>query len=131
MFKNAFDVGLLLLRLAFGSMMIYGHGWGKLMRFFADDPIKFSDPIGVGVLPSLVLAVFAEVVCSFLVSIGWLTRWAVIPLAITMFVASFISHGGDPFSRMEKPLMYLVVFIAIFLLGPGKYSVDGLLKKKA
>jgi putative oxidoreductase len=32
--------------------------------------------------------------------------------------------GGDWFGDMELPVLYLVAFIVIFLLGPGKYSVD-------
>ena len=37
------DIALLLLRLTFGGAMIYGHGWGKLMRFFGDDLIKMPN----------------------------------------------------------------------------------------
>ena len=28
------------------------------------------------------------------------------------------------FSRKEKSLMYLIAFIVIYFIGPGKYSVD-------
>jgi putative oxidoreductase len=44
----------------------------------------------------------------------------------TMFVAAFIVHmaGGDPFGRVEKPLLFLVGFIVIMMMGPGKYSID-------
>jgi putative oxidoreductase len=43
-----------------------------------------------------------------------------------MFVAAFIVHmaGGDPFGRVEKPLLFLVGFIVIMMMGPGKYSID-------
>ncbi len=127
-FKQRIDLGLLLLRLFFGAAMIFGHGWGKLMRFFGNGPIIFSDPIGVGMEISLGLVVFAELVCAFLVLLGFLTRWVVIPLILAMLVAAFIAHGGDPFVKMEKALMYLVVFFVLFLTGPGKYSIDALRK---
>ena len=41
------DIALLLIRIIFGGAMIYGHGWGKLMRILGDDPIKFADPFGL------------------------------------------------------------------------------------
>ncbi len=68
------DLALLLLRLTFGGMMIYGHGWRKLLRLFGDEPIKFRDVFGMGPEVSLVLAVFAEVLCALLRA-GRLSPW--------------------------------------------------------
>ncbi len=124
------DIALLLLRLAFGGAMIYGHGWGKLMRFFGEDPIKFADPFGIGIIPSLSLATFAEVLCAILIMFGAFTRWASIPLIVTMAVALFYVHIADPFGRQEKALLYLVAFISLFLTGAGAYSVDAKWLKK-
>ena len=124
------DIALLLLRFTVGSMMLYSHGWRKLMKFFSDDPIGFADPIGLGMLTSLVLVVFAEVFCSFLLIIGLGTRLATTPLMITMLVAIFIIHWDDPFSKKEFAILYLVPYIVIFLMGPGRYSLDALITKK-
>jgi putative oxidoreductase len=41
-----------------------------------------------------------------------------------MAVASFIAHGADDFGTKEKALLYLVSFVTIILVGPGKFSVD-------
>ena len=42
-----------------------------------------------------------------------------------MFVAAFIVHLSDPFSRMEKAILFLAVFVFFFMIsGPGKYSID-------
>ena len=101
------DIALLLLRLTFGLSMIIGHGLGKGERLFGSDPIKFADPFGVGPEISLVLAVFAEVICSGLLAIGLFTRWSLIPLVITMSTAVFIIHAGDDFSGKEKALLFL------------------------
>lgn len=123
------DISLLLLRLTFGSLMLIQHGWGKMMKFFADDPIKFADPIGVGVVPSLGLAVFAEVICAALLIIGLYTRLAAVPLIITMLVAVFIVHAGDPLGKLELGIVYLVPYIILAMLGAGKYSLDAQLLK--
>jgi len=86
--------------------------------------MAFSNPIGIGEGPSLFLAVIGEFVAPILIIIGYKTRFAAIPVILTMLVAAFIAHGADPFNVKEKALLYAVIFIAIFLLGPGKYSLD-------
>ena len=85
---------------------------------------EFANPFGIGQAPSLFLAVVGEFICPLLIIIGFKTRWAAIPTAITMFVAGFMIHSADPFATKEKALLYLTVFVVIMLLGPGKYSVD-------
>lgn len=124
------DLGLLLLRLFLGLAILIGHGLGKWVTLFGGGEIKFADPFGMGAIPSLAMAVFAEVICAVLLALGLLTRWALIPLIITMLVASFIVHISDGFGGMEKALLYGVGYVALLLTGPGKYSVDALLKRK-
>ncbi len=117
------DIGLLLLRVT-GAGLLLTHGIPKLSKLFAEGPIQFGDPIGIGAGPSLFLATFAEFLCAVLVLIGLKTRWATIPVIITMAVAALIVHATDPFGAKEKALLFLGIFICIFLLGPGKYSID-------
>ena len=123
------DIGLLLVRLMAGGMMLT-HGIPKLLRFFGDDPIKFADPFGLGPVISLSLAVFAEVICSVLIIIGFKTRLATIPLMLTMLTAAFYAHWNDPFGRKELPLLYFTVFVAILIFGAGKYALDNLQRKR-
>lgn len=124
------DVGLMLLRIFLGATMLLQHGIGKWETLFSRNEIKFADPFGIGATPSLVLAVFAEVICAILLILGYLTRGALIPLIITMFVAVFVIHISDDFGKMEKGLLYGVGFLTLFLTGPGKYSVDKFLQFK-
>lgn len=128
--NNQTDLSLLLLRLVFGGFMILNHGWGKMMKFFADDPIKFADPIGMGMEASLGLAVFAEVICAFLLVIGLFTRWSAVPALITMLVAAFVIHGADSFKDKESALLFGVVYLVLMLVGAGRYSVDGWLAQR-
>ncbi len=116
------NLGLLILRLGF-SIGLMTHGYGKFLRLINGN-FKFSDPIGIGISPSLFLASFGEFIAPIFIIIGWKTRLFTIFPALTMLVAFTIAHDGDPFSRKEKSLMYLIAFIVIYFIGPGKYSVD-------
>jgi len=124
------DYGLLILRLVFGFCMIYGHGWGKAMRLFGAEEIKFADPFGLGPAFSLALAAFAEVICALLVMLGLFTRAAVILLVITMVTAFFVSHFDDPFGQQEKVILFGFAFIALFFTGPGRISLDTQLQRR-
>lgn len=117
----------LVLRLSFGGMMI-SHGWGKFQKLLSGDT-SFADPIGFGEVPTLLLAVLAEFVSPLLLILGFKTKLASILPALTMLVAAFIIHGDDPWRKQEFPLMYFFGFVAIYLLGSGKYSLDWRLKK--
>lgn len=125
------SLGVLVLRLSVGLMMAFAHGLGKIQMFMNSEIIQFADPIGLGHEMSLLLAAGAEFFCSLLLVIGLMTRLATIPLIITMMVAVFIVHANDPFQKMEFGLLYLFPYIAILLMGPGKFSVDYLLTKKS
>ena len=124
--KNNPDIASLILRLAVGGMMLT-HGIPKLMTLFGGGEIKFPNPIGVGATPSLALTVFAEFVCALMILIGFRTKLATIPLAFTMLVAIVAIHWADPFGDKELPVFYLLGAAAVFFLGSGKYSLDGVL----
>lgn len=127
--SKSIDTALLLLRVVFGSFMAYGHGYPKLMRLFGDDPIKFADPFGLGPTASLALAVFAEVFCSVLVIFGVFTRFATVPIIITMLVAAFYANADGGFKDKELALVYLTAFVTLTIAGAGWYSVDAQWRK--
>ena len=105
--NNQYNIAKLILRLGFGGFML-SHGIPKLMKLFAGGVIQFPDPLHVGATTSLILTVFAEVVCAALIVIGYKTKWAAIPLVITMLVAAFVIHGSDPFGKKEFALLYAI-----------------------
>lgn len=115
--------GLLLLRVATGMSMALAHGWPKLERLMGDEP-RFADPFGLGVVPSLVAAIFGELVCGVLIALGLGTRFAAVPFAFTMLVAIFYAHGGDPWNEKEHAFLFLVPALTLMLTGPGRYSFD-------
>ncbi len=116
------DLGLAFFRIAISAMMLT-HGLPKFQKMISGD-FEFGDPIGIGAAPSLFLAVIGEFLCPILIIIGYKTRLVSIPTVITMGVAAFIVHAADPFGTKEKALLFLIAFITIALLGPGKYSID-------
>lgn len=126
---RALDLTMLLLRLCFGGLMLFLHGLPKLEKLFWGDPSQFADPFGVGPVPSLVLAVFAEFLCSIFLILGLFSRFAVVPLIVTMATVVFLVKGGDPLGEIELAILYLVAYIALLMGGAGYYSLDRMIKK--
>ncbi len=116
------NFGILFLRMTIGGMMLT-HGYGKFLRLL-DGNLKFSDPLGIGSELSFVLVVLAEFFAAIGLIFGFWTRINAFLLSFTMFVAAFIRHGADPFSKQEKPLMFLAVFLVLMFMGGGKHSID-------
>lgn len=127
---TSLDIGLLLFRVFIAITMIVNHAIPKFQKVIAGGDIQFADPLGIGTENSLYLALFAELFCSVLLLLGFLTRLALIPLIITMMVAAFITHSADSFSIMESSLVFLMSFILLFFTGPGKISLDNLFFNK-
>jgi putative oxidoreductase len=123
---GAFNAAMLMLRLVAGILMLV-IGLEKLTHFekHVPDMINF---LGIGQKASLILVVFAEFFCSAILIIGLFTRFACIPLIITMGVALFKVHHGDFFGDGQTASLFLVCYIVLLLVGPGKISVDNMFK---
>jgi putative oxidoreductase len=116
---------LLLLRGWLGAAMLLNHGLGKLQKF---GTLKdaFPDPLGVGSLTSLSLAVFAEFFCAILLVLGLFTRFAALCLTVTMIVAFTMIHRGalSGENSGELAFIYMAGFVALLIAGPGRFSLD-------
>jgi putative oxidoreductase len=119
------DIGLLVLRVGASGMMAV-HGLEKA-KTFSETAAWFAEvrPLGLPGAAAAGLAIFAELVCSVLVALGWLTRWAALPPLVTMAVAAFQVQMAGGWFAMESAVLYAVVFAAIAFIGPGAYSLDG------
>jgi putative oxidoreductase len=122
-FSPAASLGLLLLRVVTGALLIYGHGWGKLMSF-SERAARFPDPLHIGHDRSLMLVVFAEVGCALFVALGFATRFAAAVLAIMFTIIVTVIHRGDPFGEIELALLYGTVYLCVVFTGAGGYALD-------
>jgi putative oxidoreductase len=125
---NSRNWASLALRLSAALMLL--HGWPKMMNF-SENSADFADPIGIGTSGSLALTVFAEVFCTAFVVLGLFTRVASIPLTICMGVAACVVHSGDSLADREAAISYLLLYVAIFFLGGGRFSLDNYLRKNS
>ena len=124
---GTFNLGVFVLRL-FGLLLLLNHGIGKITHF-SNLEYSFYDLLNIGHRWSLVLCIFAEVFCAGLLALGLFSRAAALVLVINFSVASFMAMKGQALANRESALMYLGVFVALLLMGPGKYSVDGAMGK--
>ncbi|WP_316747305.1 DoxX family protein [Pedobacter gandavensis] len=119
---------LLVLRVSIAALMIV-HGYPKLQYLTSGEPIQFMDLFGIGTTASLALAVFAEFFCSIFLLFGLGTRFALLPLIVTMLIAIFMVHAVDPFDKKELACHYLLVYVFLLVSGAGKYSLDRLISR--
>lgn len=124
---SAFNLAMLLLRVGFCGLMI-PHGYDKLVHF-ATYKKDFMNFLGIGSTLSLALVVFSEFFCSLFLLVGLFSRLVVIPLIIGVAVALFKAHNGEIFGDGEHATLFMIGFLVILLVGPGKISADGMMGK--
>lgn len=108
--------------------MIPHHGYAKLVEF-AERKGQFMSFMGLGSTMSFSLVIFAEFFCSLFLIVGLFTRLATIPLLITVLVIMSV-HNWEFFGKHELASAFFIGYLAIFLLGPGKFSLDYLFFKR-
>ncbi len=120
--------GLLILRIGIGAMMIL-HGYPKLLGG-PETWTKIGGSMtafGIHDFPAFwgFMAAFAEGVGGLLFLIGFLFRPALLLLMITMGVAAMHHfNAGEGMKGASHALELGIVFLAMFIIGPGKYSID-------
>ena len=125
------DLGLLLLRVFTGALLIH-HGYEKLANIenFADAfvrPLHLPFPI----LLSYVAA-FSEVIGSWLLITGLLTRMGALAVAGTISVAIYhaIVTAGFNIYLLELLGLYFAAAVAVLASGPGLFSIDELIARR-
>ena len=125
--SSAFNLAMFILRVGAGILMIH-HGYDKLVHFnqYAQHFMHF---FGMSAQVSLSLVIFAEFFCAIFMILGLFTRLAAIPLAIDVAVAVAKGHDIDILGQGEHAALFVLIFITILILGPGRISIDGMITK--
>ena len=122
------DLGLLILRIGIGIIFIF-HGLPKLLggvETWTQIGSAMST-IGINFAPAFwgFMAAFTEAVGGVFIILGLLHRPVALMLVFTMIIALLVHiTGGDSFGIYSNALKGLIVFIALLITGPGKYSID-------
>lgn len=107
----------------FAALVTIPYGVDKIARYDALAVDFFGDPIGIGMEPSLVLTIAAQVGFTILLIAGLQTRLFALLLAFHMAVATKY-HFFDPFKTKVLPMLFLALYLLVAALGAGRYSVD-------
>ncbi len=75
------------------------------------------------------VSIFCEFCCSLFLIAGLLVRLMILPMIASMAVAFFDIHDAM-MPQGELSLIYLIVFIILYAIGPGRYSFDYLIDMK-
>jgi putative oxidoreductase len=128
------DFGLLLLRVGLGGMFIW-HGAPKIFggpEFWAKIGPSVGN-FGIHFLPVFwgFMAGVAEFVGGLCIVLGLFFRIATPLLVIQMTVASsYHLAAGQGLGGASHAIEDGIVFLSLFFIGPGKYSLDELLSAK-
>jgi putative oxidoreductase len=130
--SNLQDIPLLLIRL----ILAYGFYGPAMMKL--NDVSAIADwftNIGIPA-PTLnaYLATYTELAGAMLLTLGLGTRLISIPLIITMLVAIKTVHWENGFNASDNgyeiPVYYMIMLITLLFAGPGRVSLDYLIRKK-
>jgi putative oxidoreductase len=123
--------GITILRVIVG-VVFFVHGLQKALITGMTGVAEFMGQVGLPLpMASAVVVTSIEVVCGLALITGLLTRWAAIPLAITMLVATAVVHRPAGFflpAGYEYALTLLAACTSLSLVGSGACALDNLLR---
>ena len=126
LFKDSLDWAILILRVIPSFYMFYYHGLKKISSTASWEWLGKAAMSVIGIEFGFIffgfLAALSEGVMVWLIFFGIFTRFSSLFVILTMFFASAY-HLADGESA-ESALIYLTIYLVIFILGPGKYSLD-------
>jgi len=117
------DLGLLFLRVSGAVFLLWVHGLPKLLDYTAQ-LLLIEDPFHLGANLTLILAIFAEVLCPLLIIAGVLVRLACLPILFVLLVALLIVHPQWSLFEGQFGWLLLILFTSIFIAGPGRLALN-------
>ena len=126
-FKHSNEWALVILRIIPSFYLFYYHGFKKIIggsgtwEWLGEAAISLLG-INFGFVFFGFLAASSEGVLTWFVMMGIFTRFSSFFIFITMFFAGLYHLvQGD---SGELALIYFTIYFTIFLIGPGKFSLD-------
>ncbi|MFA5619226.1 MAG: DoxX family protein [Weeksellaceae bacterium] len=123
--------GLFLFRLFLGFRIVYGM-WNTI--FDSDKLAQFAAYLSIFKIPSpnvmAPISVSAQIICGIMLILGLETRFVALLMIINFAVALFTVDIHSSIEIMTPTLSMLFGSILLFFEGPGKFSLDGILKKR-
>ena len=128
------DLGLLVVRIGLGLAFLLIHGLPKLQG----GPERWQalgasmSTLGITFAPQFwgFLSAFVETAAGVVLIFGLFYR-PFLPLLIINMIVAVASNIGGQWLKVAYPLEMLIFGFLLFMLGPGKYSLDNLFFKKA
>ncbi|QKV65216.1 DoxX family protein [Pseudomonas sp. 43A] len=121
--ERARDIGLLFLRVSGGLFLLWVHGLPKLLDFTAQLQL-IEDPFHLGSHLTLILAIFAEVLCPLLIVAGLLARLACVPILFVLLVALLVVHPQWSVAEGQFGWLLLILFTTVLIAGPGRLAIS-------
>ncbi|KFF46945.1 MULTISPECIES: DoxX family protein [Pseudomonas] len=116
------DTGLLFLRVSGAVFLLCVHGLPKLLNY--GEQLKLiEDPFHLGGQVTLLLAIFAEVLCPLLIIAGVLVRLACVPILAVLVIALLVVHPEWTLWEGQFGWLLLIIFTSILIAGPGRLVV--------
>ncbi len=112
------------------ALLFMEHGLMKLFQFPGPQP-GAPDP-----LPAMLLAAaWIEVIGGGLIALGLFTRAAAFVCSGQMAVAYFIAHASQGpwpgINQGDAAILFCFVFFYLVFAGPGRWSLDAIMRKKS
>ena len=122
------DLGILILRMGVGFMFVM-HGYPKLVAGLTKWEALGQNMSHLGIDFGYTfwgfMGMAAEFFGGILLMLGMFTRLTVLLMAFTMLVAMLAHLGrGDDIMGASHAIELGIVFLSLFFIGPGKYSMD-------
>lgn len=121
--EQAQSLGLLFLRVTGSLFLLWVHGLPKLLDFNAQLQL-IEDPFHLGAHLTLILAIFAEVLCPLLIVAGVLARLACLPILFVLLVALLVVHPQWSVAEGQFGWLLLIIFTSVFIAGPGRLALN-------
>jgi len=121
--NNLRDLGLLFLRISGAAFLLVVHGLPKLLDF-QHQLTLIEDPFHMGAQLTLILAIFAEVLCPLLIAAGIFVRLCCLPIVFLLLVALVVVHPQWSLEEGQFGWLLLIIFTTVLIAGPGRLALN-------